>query len=73
VPFDWQFVVVTLVALAAAGVIVWRFVPAPRSSRSGRKVDSACAHCASRGDTARPPHAARTETTPVVLLRQLRK
>lgn len=72
--FDWQFAVVTLVAVGALLVLVRRFMPAKASVRGG-KGDPACAHCASneqnRKASARP--APRTTTTPVVSLNDLRE
>jgi hypothetical protein len=72
--FDWQFIVVTLIAACALLVLVRRFMPAKASVRGG-KADPACAHCASnetnRNARARP--APRTTTTPVVSLRDLRE
>jgi hypothetical protein len=72
--FDWQFVVVTLVAAGALLVLVRRFMPAKTRVRGG-KGDPACAHCTSneqnRKANARP--APRTTTTPVVSLSDLRE
>jgi hypothetical protein len=72
--FDWQFVVVTLVAAGALLVLVRRFMPATSRVRGG-KGDPACAHCASneqnRKAGGRP--APRTTTTPVVSLSDLRE
>ena len=77
---DWQTVVVTIVALGAALVIVRRFVPARRRSNAGPGAPAA----RSRATTARParrPRApptagngstARTQTTPVVSVGDLR-
>jgi hypothetical protein len=69
---DWQFAVVTLIALGALVVLVRRFAPAKVRVRGG-KGDPACAHCTSneqnRKAVARPP---RTTTTPVVSLSDLR-
>jgi hypothetical protein len=71
--FDWQFIVVTLIATGALLVLVRRFMPAKTPVRGG-KGDPACAHCTSnesnRKATARP--APRTTTTPVVSLQDLR-
>jgi myo-inositol-1-phosphate synthase len=69
---DWQFVVVSIAALGALVVLVRRIVPA-RKRGAGRPVAPACAHCASHPDPSAPPRPARTATTPVVLLRDLRK
>jgi hypothetical protein len=77
---DWQTVVVTIVALGAALVIVRRFVPARR--RSGTRPGSAaapiaCDHCetgakATRTATSGNGSTARTQTTPVVSVGDLR-
>jgi hypothetical protein len=77
---DWQTVVVTLVALAAAVVVVRRFVPARlrSSTRPGAAATPvACDHCetgakAIAGATAPNGAATRTQTTPVVSVRDLR-
>jgi hypothetical protein len=77
---DWQTVVVTIVALAAALVIVRRFVPARRrsSARAGATATPlACDHCetgakATRTATAGNGSTARTQTTPVVSVGDLR-
>jgi hypothetical protein len=77
---DWQTAVVTLVALAAAIVVVRRFVPARRrsSARPGAPATPvACDHCETGGKAIRSAStgngsAARTQTTPVVSLEDLR-
>ena len=77
---DWQTVVVTLVALAAAIVVVRRFVPMRRrsSARPGAPATPvACDHCeigakATAGAPAPNGAATRTQTTPVVSVRDLR-
>ena len=75
---DWQAVVVTIVALGAALVIVRRFAPARRRSNAGQGAPSAaCDHCetgakATRAATAGNGSAARTQTTPVVSVGDLR-
>lgn len=80
---DWQTVVVTTVALAAALVIVRRFIPARRRSnaRLGAPATSvACDHCETGAQAARTSAAAtagnrsgaRTQTTPVVSVGDLR-
>ena len=78
--YDWQFVVVTVVAAGGLWTLVRRFVPA-RQSRGALGASplpgkpTACAHCASNpaADT-RPQHQPRrTETVPVVALRDLRE
>ena len=77
--FDWQFVVVTVIAFAAALVIVRRFVPAKRRpARPGAPgaVAAACDHCeAGANAAASAAHAAasRTQTTPVVSVGDLRR
>ena len=72
--FDWQFAVVTLVAVGALLVLIRRFMPAKTRVRGGRG-DPACAHCTSneqnRRASIRP--APRTTTTPVVSLSDLRE
>jgi hypothetical protein len=76
---DWQTVVVTIVALGAALVIVRRFVPARRRSNAGRGASSAaCDHCvtgakATGAEGAGNGLAARTQTTPVVSVADLRR
>jgi hypothetical protein len=80
---DWQTVVVTLVALAAAMVIVRRFVPARRRTAARPGASAApvgCDHCetgakatrAATGATAGNGSGARTQTTPVVSVSDLR-
>jgi len=77
---DWQTVVVTLVALTAAIVVVRRFVPTRRRSttRPGAPATPvACDHCetgakAMSGAAAPNGAATRTQTTPVVSVRDLR-
>lgn len=77
---DWQTVVVTLVALAAAAVIVRRFVPTRRRATAGTRGPAApvaCDHCetgAKAMATAAPNGStARTQTTPVVSVDDLRR
>jgi hypothetical protein len=89
--FDWQFVVVTLIAAGGLWTLVRRFMPA-RQSRGARDAHgagtheappllqkpTACAHCASNpaaGDDHRhhQHQPRRTETVPVVALRDLRE
>ena len=74
---DWQTIVVTAIALGAAGVIVRRFLPARRRrpATPGAAAPPACDHCetgaqavAGTGATA----ATRTQTTPVVSVADLR-
>ena len=72
---DWQAVVVTIVALGAALVIVRRFAPARRRSNAA---PAACDHCetganAARAATAGNGSTARTQTTPVVSVADLRR
>ena len=80
---DWQFVVVTLVALTAGGVVVRRLMPARKVRSRGADapptpVSVACAHCSTAeaatktAARATPRPAARTETVPVVSVRDLR-
>jgi hypothetical protein len=75
---DWQTVVVTIVALGAALVIVRRFVPARRRSNARPGVPVACDHCETGAQATQTPaaangSAARTQTTPVVSLDDLRR
>jgi hypothetical protein len=83
--FDWQFVVVTLIAAGGLWTLVRRFAPA-RPSRGARDAGgasslslpqkpTACAHCASNpaADDAHRHQPRRTETVPVVALRDLRE
>jgi hypothetical protein len=79
--YDWQFVVVTLIAAGGLWTLVRRFVPA-RQSRGGSSLSlpqkpTTCAHCASNpaaDDAHRHQHQPRrTETVPVVALRDLRE
>jgi hypothetical protein len=79
---DWQTIVVTLVALAAAIVVVRRFVPARRRSnaRPGAPATPvACDHCETGAEAIRSATAAgngaasRTQTTPVVSVDDLRR
>ena len=74
---DWQTVVVTIVALAAALVVVRRFVPARRRSNARPGAPAApvaCDHCATGATATRAAAAAtagnrsgaRTQTTAVV-------
>jgi hypothetical protein len=67
---DWQFVVVTVVALGAAGVVVRRFVPARRrpAAPAARAGAAACDHCAA----AEPKVQGSTRTTPVVSVEDVR-
>jgi len=81
VTLDWQTVVVTLVALAAAIVVVRRFVPTRRRSnaRPGAPTTPvACDHCETGAKATRNATAAgngsasRTQTTPVISVGDLR-
>ena len=77
---DWQTIVVTLVAIAAALVVVRRFVPARRRTAAGARGPAApvaCDHCetgakATAGAAASNGSGARTQTTPVVSVDDLR-
>lgn len=76
---DWQTLVVTLVALAAAAVIVRRFVPARRRATAGARGPAApvaCDHCETGAkaiaNAAPGGSATRTQTTPVVSVDDLR-
>jgi hypothetical protein len=78
---DWQAVVVTIVALAAAFVVVRRFLPARRRSNARPGAPAApvaCEHCetgarATRAASVGNGSAARTQTTPVVSVADLRR
>ena len=75
--FDWQFVVVTMVALGAASIVVRRLLPARKVKAKGADapavpVSVACSHCAS-AETPAKPAAPRTATVPVVSVRDLRQ
>lgn len=78
---DWQFVVVTLVALAAALIVVRRFLPARRRSNARPGTAAApvaCDHCETGAQTTRATatgngSAGRTQTTPVVSVTDLRR
>jgi hypothetical protein len=67
---DWQFLAVSLVAIAALAVIVRRIVP--RRRRDGSKASPACDHCATNpgAETAAPR---RTTTVPFVSVDDLRE
>jgi hypothetical protein len=77
---DWQTVVVTIVALAAALTVVRRFLPARRRAGAGPGAAAApvaCDHCetgakATWAATAGNGSGARTQTTPVVSVSDLR-
>lgn len=77
---DWQTIVVTLAAIAAALVVVRRFVPARRRTAAGARGPAApvaCDHCetgakATAGASAARGSTARTRTTPVVSVEDLR-
>jgi hypothetical protein len=81
-PLDWQTIVVTVVALAAALVVVRRFIPARRRSAAGPNGPAApiaCDHCETGAQATRPAAKAgngsttRTQTTPVVSVNDLRR
>jgi hypothetical protein len=65
--WDWQFVVVTLIAGGALWLILRRFVP----SRTKQPESPACAHCVSTVQQKHQP--SRTTTVPVVALSDLRR
>lgn len=75
---DFQFVVVTLVALGGAGILVKRLLPARREPTApGMPAKPvACAHCATgevaikRAESQTP---SRVPTVPVVSMRDLRE
>lgn len=75
--WDWQFLIVSAIALGALLVLVRPFLPARGRGADGGAPSkpSGCAHCASNADNqsasaSRPP--ARTVMTQVVSLRDLR-
>jgi len=77
--FDWQTVVVTIVALGAALVVVRRFVPASRRSRARPGAPAtpvACDHCEIGAKATRAAASGngstRTQTTAVVSVDDLR-
>jgi hypothetical protein len=71
--FDWQFLVVTAVALGAVTIVGWRMLPSRSSGKNAGK-PTACAHCESgNAHATRPAQPTRTVTTPVVALRDLRE
>jgi hypothetical protein len=75
---DWQFVVVTIIALGAGSIVVRRLLPARKVKAKGADAPAvpapsvACSHCASADATAKPA-APRTATVPVVSVRDLRQ
>jgi hypothetical protein len=76
---DWQAIVVTAVALGAALMIVRRFVPARRRQSAGGRAAAtpvACDHCETGAKATASAGAkgstARTQTTPVVSVEDLR-
>lgn len=70
---DWQTVVVTIVALGAAGVIVRRFLPAKRKPGAAPAA-AACEHCEVGAKAMAAPNGstARTQTSSVVSVTDLR-
>lgn len=76
--FDWQFVVVTMVALGAASIVVRRLLPARKVKAKGADapavpVSVACSHCATAEAPAKAKAPARTATVPVVSISDLRQ
>ena len=63
---DWQSVVVSVVALGAAGVVLRRFLP--KRGKAGAPAAPACEHCEPV-----PEPVKRTQTTPVISVSDLRK
>ena len=63
---DWQSVVVSVVAIGAAGVVLRRFLPQRR--KAGAPAAPACEHCEPA-----PEPVKRTQTTPVISVSDLRK
>jgi hypothetical protein len=77
--FDWQFLVVTLVALGAGAMVVRRVMPARKVKARGADAPAlpaspACAHCATgeAASTASARSAPRTQSVPVVSVGDLR-
>jgi len=77
--FDWQSVVVTIVALAAATVVLRRFLPARRRATTPGvpAAPVACEHCDTGAQATRSMSGngatSRTQTTPVVSVADLRR
>lgn len=76
--WDWQFIVVTAVAVGAVVVLARQFLPA-RGSKSGGSGAGAitlskpgCSHCASNADAKPAATPSRTVMTQVVSMRDLR-
>lgn len=67
-PFNFQDVTVTLIALAAAGVMVRRLLGFAGTTRSGPAVG--CESCPSSKGACQPAAARASEPQPVVLLRR---
>jgi hypothetical protein len=74
--FDWQFLVVTMIAVGAGSIVVRRLMPTRKVRAKGADAPAppvACAHCASgEASLAKAARPARTATVPVVSLRDLR-
>ena len=70
---DWQTVIVTVIALGAAGVVVRRFLPARRKPGAPAAA-VACEHCetGAKAVAASDVSTARTQTTAVVSVDDLR-
>jgi hypothetical protein len=70
---DWQTIVVTVVALGAAGVVLRRFLPAKRKPGAAPAA-AACEHCETGAKAVAASNAstARTQTTAVVSVADLR-
>jgi hypothetical protein len=70
--WDWQFLVVTLIAMGAMWMLARRTVLPARKKTEARKSETpACAHCVSNAQQTRQP--SRTTTVPVVALSDLRR
>jgi hypothetical protein len=71
-PFaDWQFLVVTAIALWAVWIVVRRI--APRKSKETRsKPNPHCDHCATNPASETAARPARATTTPVVSFQDLK-
>ncbi len=69
---DWQFVVVSAIALAALWVLLRRVAPRPATRKAAGAAGPApaCGHCASNPSASAP---ARTTTTPIVPIADLRR
>jgi hypothetical protein len=74
--FDWQFLVVTMIAVGAGSIVVRRLMPARKVRAKGADAPAppvACSHCATgEASMAKAARPARTATVPVVSMHDLR-